>query len=315
MLSVSTVIPAYNAAGFVGRAIDSALAQGLAQQIIVVDDGSTDDTARVVSAYGTQVELLRTPNRGVSAARNEAIRRAKGEFVAFLDADDEWLPGKLSVQLALFERHPEIGTVIADEVHVDAQGEVVRPSFFGTRTFAKELPNKSGVVGKPLTWLVKESFFPTSSVVTRRSVLGQAGFFDESLSIVEDRDMWIRLALAAPVGIVPSVQLRYLTNQSTSLSSVSQARWAKALTRVLWRHRHHITLRLKREGAARQTLSEQFVRAGDILWHEGDHAAACTSYFRAIWSGDVSRVTKAIVCATGTATLSKFIKRVLSRSS
>ncbi|MBX9965102.1 MAG: glycosyltransferase [Burkholderiales bacterium] len=313
MLKVSTVIPAYNAAAFVARAIDSALIQGFDQQIIVVDDGSTDDTARVVSAYANAVELVRTANRGVSAARNEAIRRARGEFVAFLDADDEWLPGKLSAQLELFERYPDLGTVIADEVHVDPQGTVVRPSFFGSRSFARELPEAPGVVPKPITWLVKESFFPTSSVLARRTVLAQAGFFDETLSIVEDRDLWIRLALAGPVGIVPSVQLRYLTNQSASLSRASRARWARSLSRVLWRYRTRIEPRLQSEGAGRGVLATQFVSAGDVLWHADEHAAACTSYVRAMLCGDASRLGKAIVCATGAAPLLKRLKRVLRR--
>lgn len=313
MSLVSTIVPAYNAASFVGRAIASALAQDVDQQIIVVDDGSTDKTAEVVAAFGAAAELVRTPNRGVSAARNEGIRRVRGEFVAFLDADDEWFPGKLRRQLELFARHPDVGTVIADEVHVDAQGNVVRPSFFASRSFAAELPIKPGLASKPLTWLVKESFFPTSSVLTRRTVLSQAGFFDESLSIVEDRDLWIRLAFVAPVGIVPSVELRYLTNQAASLSRVGQARWASALSAVLWRHRHALLPHLEREGSGKGALAEQFVRAGDILWHASRHADARASYERALLCGDASRLGKAIVCATGAAPLLKRLKRVLRR--
>ncbi|MHB1203953.1 MAG: glycosyltransferase family 2 protein, partial [Rhodospirillaceae bacterium] len=101
---VSTVVPALNAARFIKRAIDSALAQGIAEsEIIVVDDGSTDETCRIVESYRARgVRLVRhAQRRGASAARNTGIAAARGEYVAFLDADDEWLPEKLSRQLAV----------------------------------------------------------------------------------------------------------------------------------------------------------------------------------------------------------------------
>jgi len=106
---VSVVIPAYNAAWCVGQAIDSALAQSFVdREIIVVDDGSTDDTPRVLAGYGSRIRIVSKPNGGLSSARNAGVAAAQGEFVAFLDADDRWLPAKLARQVALMREEPRL---------------------------------------------------------------------------------------------------------------------------------------------------------------------------------------------------------------
>jgi glycosyltransferase involved in cell wall biosynthesis len=108
MNTVSVVIPAFNSAKYIGEAIQSVLEQTLVSfEVLVVDDGSTDDTAEVVQRY--PVQYFRQENAGPSAARNTGMTKAKGEFVAFLDSDDLWLPQKLAVQLEAFKRHPDAG--------------------------------------------------------------------------------------------------------------------------------------------------------------------------------------------------------------
>ena len=105
---ISVVIPAFNVGKFIARTLDSVLAQTrAADEIIVVDDGSTDNTAEVVRSYGTKVNFIQQDNAGASTARNTGIKAAQSEWVAFLDGDDEWLPEKLEVQLSLPERNPE----------------------------------------------------------------------------------------------------------------------------------------------------------------------------------------------------------------
>jgi len=107
---VSVVMPAYNVAWCVGRAVDSVLAQDYERrELIVVNDGSTDETRALLAGYGERVTVIDQENRGMSAARNAGIRRARGDYVAFLDADDRWLPGKLSRQVELMETRPELG--------------------------------------------------------------------------------------------------------------------------------------------------------------------------------------------------------------
>ena len=108
MKEISVVIPAYNHGRFLREAIDSVLAQTYAPlEIIVVDDGSTDDTEQIVRSYGDRVRYIRQQNAGVGAARNNGIANARGEYVAFLDSDDLWLPEKLAVQVEYMRRHPE----------------------------------------------------------------------------------------------------------------------------------------------------------------------------------------------------------------
>ena len=108
---VSVVIPSYNCGGVIGDTLESVLAQDYpALEVIVVDDGSTDDTCDVVARYGDRVTLLQQRNAGAAVARNAGIRCARGDYVALLDADDLWLPGKLSIQVDHLEGNPQVGT-------------------------------------------------------------------------------------------------------------------------------------------------------------------------------------------------------------
>jgi len=308
---VSTVIPAYNAARFVGKAIDSALGQGVAQQIIVINDGSLDATSKVVRAYGDAVELIEQPNGGVSSARNRGITAARGDFVAFLDADDVWLPEKLSRQLALFAADPALGTVICDEIHVTEDGEIIRPSFLASRRCHGELPTQPARLARPISWLVRESFFPTSGVVTRREVLARAGFFDTTLSICEDRDLWLRLAFDAPVGLVPEVMLRYLTGRVDSLSVVAtQLRWADALYGILCRNRSRIETAAKAEQTSADVLlGEVFSELGLVFWYADRMDLAAAALGDAIRAGTVKHVAKWLAARTGTASLLRRFKQ------
>ncbi len=114
-LSVSVVVPTYNRAHLLERALRSVIPQcGPRDEVIVADDGSTDDTATVVEAFGGPVRLLRLPHRGAGAARNAGIEAARGDLVAFLDSDDEWLPGKLSLQRAVLAAFPDLLFVFSD---------------------------------------------------------------------------------------------------------------------------------------------------------------------------------------------------------
>ncbi len=312
-LSVSTVIPAYNAATVVARAIESALAQQADQEIIVVDDGSTDATANRVRRYGAKVTLIQQPNGGVSAARNRGIAEAQGDIVAFLDADDVWYPDKLSKQLALFAADPEIGTVICDEAHVTEDGTVIKPSYLASRAFADELPKTPGRLATPVTWLVRQPFFPTSSVATRADLLRQAGRFDESLSIVEDRDMWLRLALKAPVGLVPQVLLDYLTGQTDSLTAkASETRWASALATVIARLDQDIVRAVSREGTdADRLLAGVYRQIAQTHWYNGNYDAAGAAFGQTLAHGDYQNALKWLACRSGLAHALVELKRVV----
>lgn len=180
---VSVIIPTFNSAHFLEEALDSVLAQTVApQEIIVVDDGSTDDTAARLQRYAGRIHYRYQRNQGVSAARNQGLDLATQEFVAFLDADDVWHPRKLEVQLAAFRFSPELGLL-------------------GTRAFswpAPEFPRLDGCVPcrlTPVSWpqLVVKNRLCTSTIMVRRAVLEQAGRFDTAIQGPEDRDLWLRL--------------------------------------------------------------------------------------------------------------------------
>jgi glycosyltransferase involved in cell wall biosynthesis len=190
------VIPAFNA----GRTIDRALASALGQdhrplEIIVIDDGSTDDTARVAGGRDQRVRLLRLGrNRGVAAATNAGLGVARGEFIAFLDADDGWLPGKLRAQLDLLLRQPDLTFVCGPWREVKLSGRV-----------AVQPPDTVVPPCRRIVWreLLAGSFVLKSTVIARAGHVLSTGGFDESLLVAEDQDMWIRLAMLGAVGWHP----------------------------------------------------------------------------------------------------------------
>jgi glycosyltransferase involved in cell wall biosynthesis len=192
-MQVTTVIPAYNAAGYISAAIDSALDQdGVDQQILVIDDGSIDDTPSVLRSYGDRIETIRQPNRGLSSARNRGIQAARGEFIAFLDADDIWCRGKLSRQVAALERSPKAIMVHSQTVSWDpASG--LESEFVKARS--------EDYHGDCFAKLYRSNAICVSSVMARTSRLREMGGFDEQIRrpTTQDYDLWLRIAFESPL--------------------------------------------------------------------------------------------------------------------
>lgn len=186
---VSVVIPSYNAGRFVGEAVESVLRQTLVPlEVIVVDDGSTDDTAAILGAFAGRINYVRQSNSGVSAARNRGVAAATQEWVAFLDADDVWHPRKIELQMRALARHSELVLLSAG-------------AFDWPCDRMPSLPEGDGHVAA-VSWaqLVVKNELPSSAVVARRSVLRAAGSFDTQMQGPEDRDLWLRVAERGPVG-------------------------------------------------------------------------------------------------------------------
>jgi glycosyltransferase involved in cell wall biosynthesis len=203
-VSVSLVIPTFNHARLLGEAIDSALAQTLGGvDVVVVDDGSTDDTPAVLTRYAGRIRVLRQSNRGLAAARNAGLAAARGTYVAFLDADDVVAPAKLAVQVAALERAPTVGWTYCDVlIETAATGATVTAS------------ERFGYAARALDgWLFPElihgNFIPAIAPLIRRTALEAAGGFDERLTALEDWDLWLRLALIAEARYTPEVLVRY----------------------------------------------------------------------------------------------------------
>lgn len=192
---VSVIIPAYNAQDFIGEAIRSVLEQNYPHiELIVVDDGSTDQTAQVARAFGEPVRVLEKANGGAAAARNYGISVAQGELIAFLDADDIWLPGKLSTQVSYLMQHSEVGMVTSNFLlwrpeHDGSFGQPPTPTID---------PAADDIVRQHSGWIYGELLCDcvvcTITVLIRRSIVDSVGFFNEGLRTGEDYEYWLRVS-------------------------------------------------------------------------------------------------------------------------
>jgi glycosyltransferase involved in cell wall biosynthesis len=194
---VSGVIPVRDRAALVGRAIDSALAQqSVAFELIVVDDGSKDATPAVLAGYGERIVAVSLPPTGRSAARNAGIARARGEWIAFLDSDDAWLPDKLARQLAHHDAHPELA--------MSAHGlEKVFPDGRTQQAPPDPLPDDSFLA------LADHFAFVPSAVMVRADVAREVGGFDAGFDGTEDLDFALKVAARHRVAVFPDCLTRY----------------------------------------------------------------------------------------------------------
>jgi glycosyltransferase involved in cell wall biosynthesis len=203
-VSVSLIIATFNHGRFLAEALDSALAQTLKDvEVIVVDDGSTDETLSVLARYADRVRVIRQPNRGLAAARNTGLAAARGTYVSFLDADDVVMPTKLAEQAAVLEATPTLGWTYCDVlIETVATGNEMRAS----ERFGYDARMLDG-------WLFPElihgNFIPAIAPLVRRTVLAAVGAFDDRLTALEDWDLWLRLSLIAEARYSPAVLVRY----------------------------------------------------------------------------------------------------------
>jgi O-antigen/teichoic acid export membrane protein/GT2 family glycosyltransferase len=185
---VSVIMPAYRVAEFIGMAIESVLAQTFTNyEIIVVNDGSPDTVSleAALAAYRERIVYIEQPNAGPSAARNTAIRQARGEYLAFLDADDYWEPQFLARQMEFFEQNPTVDLVYCDSL-------LVGDSALAGRTFMEMTPTVGEVTFENL--LVGKCTVILSGTVARKRTVVEAGLFDEAMRYSEDFDLWLRMA-------------------------------------------------------------------------------------------------------------------------
>lgn len=192
---VSVVMPAYNARPFIDDAIRSILNQDYPRiELIVVDDGSTDGTPEAAERWGDRVRVLRRQNAGPAAARNQGMAAARGDFIAFLDADDVWLPGKVSMQAGYLQDHPAVGVVFGgfSRWYAQADGSFgAPPSPVNLDRPLKLVPAHSGWIYRDM---LLDSVICIITAMVRRSVVETVGGFDETLATGEDYDFWLRVS-------------------------------------------------------------------------------------------------------------------------
>jgi glycosyltransferase involved in cell wall biosynthesis len=254
MASASIVIPVYNGAGSVARAIDSALAQDFAGgfEVIVVNDGSTDATAQILEAYGARIQVLTQSNRGPAAARNAGAAISRGEYLAFLDADDAFIPAKLIATVPVLERIPTAVLVFHDAIPVDAVGREVAPSYV-TPAMARA-PMMADLLER--WWPI----LPTTTVVRRNTFEACGGFAEEFRSAAYEDPYFFILArehgefLYVPERLAyytieaPATRMeKYLRSQDLFVSRV-RARYGGKARRLIRTTRHAYVSALGYEG-------------------------------------------------------------------
>ena len=228
---ISVIIPAYNAGGFIRAALDSVFAQTiLPDEVLVIDDGSTDGTAREVAAIGHPdlVRYVHQENLGASAARNAGLDLATGEWIAFLDADDVWLPRRLELALAVVDRHPDLLWVGAalDEIRL-----IKPPARRGASPRALAMLVDGCVFENIFEVFHRDCLFSTLTLLLHRRCFEEAGRFDLDFLRREDVDLWVRIGLRHPrVGYVTEPMGLYirrpesLTNRLTPMSTIDMLR-------------------------------------------------------------------------------------------
>ena len=197
MPKVSIVSPTYNHAKYISECIDSALTQNYPNlEIIVVDDGSTDNTPAILKSFSDKIRYIRQDNRGIGAARNTGIRAAKGDLIAWLSSDDTFLPDKIAAQVQMFQQNPALGIIYTDYIVIDTQGKelgIARCPQIPSERFVREI-----LVSNPIN---------SSTILVKKECFNKVGYCNEKLKVDEDGHLLLRIAkhfkfghIAQPLG-------------------------------------------------------------------------------------------------------------------
>ncbi|MGA3092593.1 MAG: glycosyltransferase family A protein [Terriglobales bacterium] len=232
---ISVIIPSYKTAGLIAGCLDSLFAQTYSDfEAIVVNDGSPDtpELERVLGPYLDRIVYIKQENKRCAGARNNAIRHARGEFVAFLDSDDTWMPDHLASQMQLFEADRSLDLVYCDGILAYDWAPECR--------FMERNPSNGEATFETL--IVERCQIPISAVVARKSAVLKAGLFDETLPRCDDYDMWVRIAFTgAKIGYSRKVGARFFVGRPGSLSQ-SKARMIEGYWNILEKFKRTLPL-------------------------------------------------------------------------
>ena len=279
---ISVIIPTLNSARFLGGAIDSVLKQSVpVSEILVVDGGSNDGTVEVAQKIGGPVQILTQEGRGRPGARNTGLRRASGDFIAFLDSDDLWVPDKLAAQLDFFQKHPEIEMIFSDMALFKRPDDPDEPEILDAdvHDYLRRDPVNPG---RLLECLFTVNFIPTSSVVFRKSCLQTVGFMNEEFLHCEDYEYWLRFAAHSRAGFLDRVLVRRRMHDANAMSDAFvQNCEASLLILNRWRKWSGLT------GSAGQILAQRTVM---IRYNLSSHLLKCGRSGEA--SGQLRQIVK-----------------------
>jgi glycosyltransferase involved in cell wall biosynthesis len=276
--SVSVVIPAFNAAAYLAEALDSVFAQTFrAFEVIVINDGSPDTELleRLLEPYLERIIYIKQENRGPSAARNAGIRRAQGEYIAFLDSDDFWMPQYLSEQIKCFANSPALNMIYSDAI------------LFGESPLSGKSYFEAFPPGDPPNFqnFLTHGSILTHCVVVRKCVLFEVGLFDEEFRLLEDIDLWLRIANHEGMIARNRQELAWRRYRSPSLSHVSIREMAETKLRVM--KKLEASLQLANE--ARCTLEKEI--------HETERFLELELGKQLLFAGDFHQASKSLVRA------------------
>lgn len=217
---VSVIMPCYNNASYVGAALESVLSQDYPNfEVIVVDDGSTDNSVAVLEQFGDRITVIQQPNQGPAAARNNGLKAASGKYVAFNDSDDFWLPGKLSAQITYLEQNPDIGLCYCDWAVWNSEVPFNEMTSRFTRREQK-LQTDPDYTGWLYLQLLEDSIIHTITAVIRRKVLDDIGLFNADYRIGEDHDLWLRISYNYKIAKLKHVFALYRDNPTSITKGV-----------------------------------------------------------------------------------------------
>lgn len=261
---VSIIIPSYNTAKLIAACLDSILAQTYTDyEAIVVNDGSPDtpELEKVLAPYLSRIVYIKQENKRAAGARNNAIRQARGEFVAFLDSDDSWRPNHLALQMEMIAKDPSLDLVYANGLLVSTDHQ---------REFMDQCPSHGEATFQAL--IMERCQILISTVVARRQILLDAGLFDEKLQRCDDYDMWVRAAFhGAKIGYGRTVQANFAVGRPGSLSE-SEVKMREAYWNILEKFKKTLPLNDADRAVVNQRASE--IRAFYLVALGKNHIAA-----------------------------------------
>ncbi len=235
-MNISAIIPAYNSDEFIADAVHSILKQTRPiTEIIIVDDGSTDNTQQIVEALPGPISYIKQPNQGPSAARNTGIKAANSEWIAFLDADDQWTSDKIDKQLKLLRKIPELVLIAGDMAEIDKSGQLITESVLDKHHLLNKFQAiQDRAIPNALAELVTKNFIPTGTVLVNKSALLEAGLFNQTIRFGEDLELWAKIAAKHPITCIPEVLMlrRQHGNNATQLTAALLSDLVKVMTSI-----------------------------------------------------------------------------------
>lgn len=279
MPEVSVVIPTYNSAHFLGEALQSVFDQTFKDyELIVVDDGSTDETKQIVAEYGDKIKYIFQENSGPASAKNNGIRNSVGKYIAFLDADDLWLPTKLEKQVKTFQQSPELAMIFTEHSVFNDRG--IYLALIGKR--------KRLIKGDIARNIFLHNGVATPTVIVRKEIFNKIGLFEEDLYMAEDDNMWVRIAANFDVELIDEPLAKYRIH-SRSMTADKKKLFEAVLTNVRLLSYRYEGVKERIKNVIPQKLSQVQFSVGYDHFENGDFKEARRAFAQGIrcykWNG------------------------------